>query len=769
MLQKTNHFKAFSRAIFLILMFTLMGFSYVSGSLSESSAYYSTTTNTTGGINLIDSGVSFVDGMATNGTDIYIVDSNRDFIYDILINGTNTTLGIPMSVFRGAGTTTPRGIYSNGTDRFVVDQSALFVYQILPDGTNGTEGFALVGFGLSTPFGITGNITTFYISEYTDDMIYVFNGTGADRTNGTDGFSTLGSGAAQPTGLDSLGNDFYFADTTDDFFYNFNKITGTNGTEGFETASFGCTDPVGIAILNLTDFYVSDATDYFVYHLVRNLTLNIINQTWEETIFSGSSETFIINLLTGGQQVSSATLWYNNTGYSSSGITNPTGNEYIITRNLQIPTTSEHLNNSFFWEIKLNGEDAINLSSNTQQVFPLNIDDCKTYTNLLMELNYKDEDYQIQINPTANLTEIKVDINVYSKGLRTTPVINFSWNFTQINPGRICLKDEFLNNTAYEMDATVHYDSLGFVSEYYYFQNFSLTNASIPQNITLYGLEDGKSTEFLVIFKDSNLIPVENAIINLKRKYISEGVFKSVEMTKTDTYGKGKLHFDLDNNVLYSILVTKNGRILGTFDNIAVYCEDEVIGDCKIRLDVSTTTTPIPDFYTYSGLLYSLTFNETLRRMTLIFSTKDGSTGLISLNLTKLDNYGNLSLCASQLLSSSGTLTCTIPASYGNLTFLTEVFYNNELITSEIYFISAAVKEIFGDNLVVFAILLFLTLPLMLVTSMVGVMIGGIVGLIMGIVLIYLSKGLIGAGVFFIWGVIAAFIIIWKINQGRGT
>ena len=98
-------------------------------------------------------------------------------------------------------------------------------------------------------------------------------------------------------------------------------------------------------------------------------------------------------------------------------------------------------------------------------------------------------------------------------------------------------------------------------SDNYVFQTHNIQNASSTNlvNIPLYDLPSIDATTFRIIYKSIQFLPIPNAIINIQRKYIGEGVYKSVESPITDANGEASASFNL-NSVPYRITISKNGR-----------------------------------------------------------------------------------------------------------------------------------------------------------------------------------------------------------------
>lgn len=347
--------------------------------------------------------------------------------------------------------------------------------------------------------------------------------------------------------------------------------------------------------------------------------INITGRFWENETIEGELELFSINLSIIGEeefQISTGNLVYNGTDYSGTW-EDLGGDNYRITRSLIIPSFSVPSNVSFYWSFLL--EDTFesftfNSSVENQTIRVFSIDNCSSYGVLLMNYSLFDEKTQDFLNGTLENTTMEIDLNIYPLG-SSTAILNLSENYLGINPAQVCLQDPLLNKSEYRMDVVMRYESENTVAEFHNIQNYSLTNASLPQNINLYGLNRSQSQNFLITFKDSNFLPVDDALIDIQRNYVSEGVFKSVEIPKTDEYGQAVGHFDLDG-VIYTIIVSKNRVILATFDNIAVVCQDLIIGDCRLNLNAVVSGSKFDYSYTHQKIkLYELIRRKTINTL----------------------------------------------------------------------------------------------------------------------------------------------------------
>jgi len=493
------------------------------------------------------------------------------------------------------------------------------------------------------------------------------------------------------------------------------------------------------------------------------------SQTYITPTLEGSTNNFKINITYNTTKWTgiSAYLIYNATSYS--GTKTDTGGYSIFSRDTTAPITSGQSNLTFYWLISLvnaTGNFSQNSTFNNQSVNNLAFDNCTSNTFLVLNYTLKDEKTQDNINATDLNVTIEIDLQLYSLDW-TAQLLNYSNKTTFNNYLLVCSSASFSSSSQYSLFAQTRYSAIGYIPEFHYFQNYTVLNSTVPQHIKLFDLLSADSTEFLITYRDNTFSIIEGAILNLNRKYVSEGIFKSVEMAKTDSNGQAKLHLDTAG-IDYSITVTKNGKLLSTFNSIAAICKDIVIRDCPLDLRDTISRASTLDFYTFFNLAYYMYFNQTTRTMVVDFSTLDGSTSTILLNNTIFDGRGNTSVCSTSLASSSGQLSCLIPQSYGNLTFVSRLYKDGKIVTSQIYTIKQTAKQIFGDNSVILVLGLFLTLPLMFIPSTIAVLIGGIVGLAISIILLGISRNLIGQIAPFMWFIIITGIIIWKIHQ-RGS
>ncbi len=498
-------------------------------------------------------------------------------------------------------------------------------------------------------------------------------------------------------------------------------------------------------------------------------TLNFVenSQTFNNQTLEGSIETFTLNITYDSSRFTNANanLFYNDTSHTSTrtGI----GDEAIFTTDITIPLIGPEVNVSFNWLVELESiteSFSGNSTSNNQTIQNVTIDDCTIQGVEILNFTLRDEVTQDLLDGNLTNSTVEIDLQIYSVGDRSNTVLNFSQNYSENNNPRVCINDL---NTTYEMDVRVFYDADDYVPEFYNIQNFTLSNSTAPSNISLFDLLDIDATQFLITFKDQNFIPVQDALIEIQRQYIAEGVFKAIEIPITDEEGSATGHFQLAGAV-YTIVVTKQGTILATFNDVSIYCDDRVIEDCRINLNALSSGVPFIDWTEVGGITFTESFDRNTRTITTIFTSTDGTPKTVLLNATRFDRFFNESVCSNTLTTASGTLQCIIPESFENITVVSELSVAGNIISTSSYTISLTANEVFGSNATILLLIMMLILPMMLISSTIGVIIGIIIGLVLGALFtLYNLDSVIGPVSSLLWIIIAGGILIWKIISRR--
>lgn len=512
---------------------------------------------------------------------------------------------------------------------------------------------------------------------------------------------------------------------------NFNVIVYANDTQNFNS---------------------TNSSTWSIKFLEHNNTYN--NQTAE-----GSFEDFLaFGEVLSGLSVSSVNLIYN--GTSTSGESFEVGNITVLRKqNFNIPSVNTNTNISFYWTVTLSDSTEINLSTQNQTIFNLDIDNCSSYTNQILNFTVVDEETQLMLSNTT----IETANNIYSED-RSELVLNFSVLSTS-NPTGICLNINITSGAVYSLDTIVRYETPISAIEYYNIVNSTLSNTTTIQDIILYDLNLSDSTEFQLTFTGSDFLFVENALVHVDRQYISENQFKTVELPKTDFNGQAVLHL-VRNDVIYNIRITKGGVVLGNFENKVAFCDDFTIGDCNIELNAFDSVDAVFNYDEDIGIIFTTpTYNATSNKVSFNFLTEDGESSTVRLEVTRNDIFGNRSVCNSTLTSSGGTLICNVPATIEDSFLKTEVSVDGILALSTRVDVDSTNYGVVG-YLIMFIMAIALCFMFVDVGKS-GVLISLGITLIGSISLGLMSGEIIGFGASGLWLLIVIIIGIIKLNKER--
>lgn len=490
---------------------------------------------------------------------------------------------------------------------------------------------------------------------------------------------------------------------------------------------------------------------------IKILRENDFTQSNETT--EGNLETFLQNItILGGVTISQADLIYNFTRTSSESFV--VGDDVIL-RNLNflVPDVTTETNISFFWSVILSNGVNINLTSYNQTVFNLGFDDCSSFTNQVFNFTVFNEETQVTL-PNA---DVEISVNLFNKD-RSVSVLNFSQSFGT-NPSQVCFNRNLTNSSSYLIDSIVRYEDVGAGAiEFYNIDNFTYNVNTSRQDIRLFDLNLSDSTDFQLTFTGSNFLPVEDALVFVDRQYIAENTFKTVELPKTDANGQTILHL-VRNDVIYNIRISKNGAILGNFENIIAFCEDFTIGDCKISLSAFDSTQATFEYDADLGITFTNpSYDNSTNVMSFNFLTTDGSAKTVLMNVERDDIFGNRSICSDTLTSSGGTLSCTANPNLDDTTLRISIFVEGTQVIAS----SVGIDETdLGQAGYLVFFVMTLTFILMFSGSKTGILFGMALSLIGAIGFGMIKGDLIGFGASGLWLIIIILLGVWKLNKER--
>ena len=134
------------------------------------------------------------------------------------------------------------------------------------------------------------------------------------------------------------------------------------------------------------------------------------------------------------------------------------------------------------------------------------------------------------------------------------------------------------------------------------------------------------------------------------------------------------------------------------------------------------------------------------------------------MNVTRSDIFGNRTICEDTLVSSGGTLSCSVPTNIDDADLTITVFVDGQESVLRVIKIDLTDFGVAG-YLVWFV--MTLSLIMMFSGSKTGILVAILISFATGIGLGIITSSLIGLGASGLWLIIITLIGIWKLNKDR--
>lgn len=213
----------------------------------------------------------------------------------------------------------------------------------------------------------------------------------------------------------------------------------------------------------------------------------------------------------------------------------------------------------------------------------------------------------------------------------------------------ICLSP---SDMVFGSDIYVKYTTPGGFTHSYYAFNKTLSNAS--SNVSVYNFDTmtGISTFNLAVRNRNNYQLQPSILVYLQRYYVGEGVWRTVQMGLTDSFGE--VNFDiLERTTDYRFVLfnTNNEQLLVSDRNKWVctssYCTGTIFTDATLAS---------PNVY----LQVATSFNNNTNVITTTWTNPESTNTNVEIKVRSLNSTGTKTVCNQSYYGSSGSFTCDI-------------------------------------------------------------------------------------------------------------
>jgi protein associated with RNAse G/E len=417
--------------------------------------------------------------------------------------------------------------------------------------------------------------------------------------------------------------------TTEEFEYVFNKNS--------------------LCVHAIDEFGIHSQNDTVWDYLFIEGDSNFNNVTYETQL-----ETFELQIQTLPTVLNVASvLNHNGTRYTAS--TTCDSGTCNITTSINMPsidTSSEVV--QFFWELTIftgSTSQGVNTTTMNQTINEILFEECDGANVTVLNFTSFDESTLDSIN--------SFDFDANFQFWIGNGGVKDQYNLTKsgVSSVAICI---FPGNLDFKIDADIEYDetdSDNYTRRNYHFLNDTVNNVS--QNIELGLLQASDSTSFIESVQDANLLAVPDVLVETQRYYPGLDEFKTVQIGKTDKFGRTVGFFKTETveyrfiirDEIEELLRTTKAKVIGTSVPFTITF---TVGD-----DLDTAW---KNFETIPNFNSDLSFNETGKTITWTY-IDDNILSFESANLLVYLNNGTndqILVCDEDGNESSQTLVCNL-------------------------------------------------------------------------------------------------------------
>jgi len=445
----------------------------------------------------------------------------------------------------------------------------------------------------------------------------------------------------------------------------------------------------------------------YTFHFVP---FNTDSEYHEPSVIETSRQAFNLNVTsTEGYTVSNGQLVYNGTEYDYATKTSIDSDSFALEQIIYIPggtTGFDSESRNFYWNVFITNEITGSTSTFTtdeysQDVEELKFQECSEDINItLLNFTLYDEGTGSMINGSENFTTFQATFNIgaYSENKAKNFSIN---NFSTENSSFIFCSD--VDNATIYADMVSLISAENFAERNYYLTNSTLTNET--SEIPIYLIAESSALEFFITITQ-NLRSVADADIHVAKYFVGEGVYKTIEIDRTDSNGEFNIYLDLDRD--YKATIVKDGEVLG----IKTFKAACASAPCEITLDIQEEISSVFDLIDSlyaQNVLYNLSFSPETEIVTFEFVDTTGLANYFRMYVYNSNSSDDASLISVQTLySSSGTMTFNATDYDGNFKVEAYVSRSPEILIDFITFISNEFYDLVGEYGLESLFLLFL-------------------------------------------------------------
>lgn len=249
------------------------------------------------------------------------------------------------------------------------------------------------------------------------------------------------------------------------------------------------------------------------------------------------------------------------------------------------------------------------------------------------------------------------DLNARVEGVLVYDIYNYTFNYPSVHSFQLCGYPWWINIS---VNVSLEYEPGGGYNMRYYLVHPYLNNKT--QDAFLYNFDSTAGiSELTAIIKDTSYEPLTDHIIKMQRYYPGEYLWRTVQIDKSDEFGKGILYV-IQNEEDYKFIFEKNGVEIDRTSNVHFSCDSDT--ECTqefilFGFDEGTE---------WEGMTGGIDYNNITNMVSFTWSDPNGIASTVRLLVEKQATDKVITICNQEATSSSGTMNCNISGYSGIVT-----------------------------------------------------------------------------------------------------
>lgn len=402
---------------------------------------------------------------------------------------------------------------------------------------------------------------------------------------------------------------------------------------------------------------------------IGGLNINTFNYQWyvgnysinEYPLFGSVNETANIylnlsfnNLI---QSNISTHFYFNGTLYPSV-IKNIVGSINAFTSTFQLPSTNATYN--YTWVVNVTQVNGLNYSfqvNGSYDVLEWLVYNCSSgnYT-LIMDLFHEDYPFNSLIG------DVEIQLQYWLSNKETGSKFYYH-KYTGGSKYYLCI---FPPNKTFYADFYSQYAVSGGFTHRYYLFNHSLTTDAT--NLTLFNYNDttGISDLSITVRYITTYNYFENIVSKLQRRYVNEGIWRTVQMDKSGDFGNIFFNIHEQNTDYRMLYYDINNNLLLQTTSMKFVCDTSI---CQLTQLLNPSSAVV----TSDNISISWAINNATKIININWSENQGNNVNVQVRVAKSTNLGFTSICSVNQSGAAGTVNCNVTGYFGEvlLTVLT--------------------------------------------------------------------------------------------------